>query len=390
MYTLAIMSKSFDAIVLGVGSMGAPACYYLASRGYKVLGLEQFDIPHDQGSHAGQSRIIRKAYFEHSDYVPLLERAYANWKQLEQATGTQLYYPTGLLYAGTSDGLLLKGVKESAARFNLAVEHVSNSNERFPQFNLPDSYEVVFEPDAGFITPERAIVTYAEQALVAGAELHTKEPVLEWKPEGSGIQVKTTRGVYTSQSLVITAGPWASNFIPALASKLKVTRQVIGWVNPKQRAPFQLGNFPCWMVDDAQPGMFYGFPILPVGKFGGPIGLKVAHHYPGTPVNPDQVNRSVSAAEEELLVNAIKRILPQGYGSTHTLKTCLYTNTPDEDFIIDYLPGYDHRVAIAAGFSGHGFKFSSAVGEVLADLATGKTIDLPLGFLGIKRFMTSH
>jgi sarcosine oxidase len=383
------MNRNQDVIVLGVGSMGSSTCYYLAKRGYRVLGLEQFDIPHDQGSHAGQSRIIRKAYFEHPDYVPLLQRAYENWKEIEAISGSQIYFPTGLLYAGKPNDVLIKGVRESATKYNVNVESlsISETKDRFPQFQIPEGYEVLVEPDAGFVTPERAVLLYVEQAIQAGANIHTKEKAISWKKEGEVITVTTNKETYTCKKLIITAGPWAGQLIPGFSKQLKVTRQVIAWINPKERKLFELGQFPCWLIDDhTQDGMYYGFPILPVAKFGAPIGLKVALHYPGQVSDPDAVNRIPSIDDEAMLIDAIDKYLPQGYQSTHVLKTCLYTNTPDENFVLDFLPGYNQQVVIAAGFSGHGFKFVSVVGEIMADLAQQGKTDLPIAFLNASRF----
>lgn len=363
--------------------MGAATCYYLASRGQRVLGIEQFQIPHEQGSHAGQSRIIRKAYFEHSDYVPLLDQAYQNWTQLEQECGVQVFYKTGLLYAGQKNGILTGGVKQSAAKYKIPLEEVTGS--RFPQFDLSNELEVLYEPEAGFVTPEKAITQFALLAARHGAEIHNQEAVVEWKKDGDGIQVKTSRNVYTCQTLVITAGAWAGQQIPSLKTKLQVTRQVILWLNPRDTRVFELGNFPCWLIQDNSSGAYYGFPYLQNGKFLGPTGMKVAYHYPGDPTDPNQVNRAISKSEEEQLVRAIQRYLPRGYASTVTSKTCLYTNTPDEHFVIDYLPGYKNRVVIAAGFSGHGFKFASAVGEIVAGMATGNKVS-SIDFLGLSRF----
>ena len=382
------MKTNFDIIVIGVGSMGSATCYQLAQQGYDVLGLEQFDIPHDQGSHAGQSRIIRKAYFEHPDYVPLLQRAYHNWKQIETAANTQVYFPTGLLYAGKSDDALIKGVRASAAAYQLEVESLSkqDATRRFPAFHFPESYEVMFEPDAGFLTPERCITVYADQAIRLGTTLRTKAKVLEWRKEGTGIAVKTNHGTYFSNKLVITAVPWAGQLIPSLRQSLNVTRQAIAWVNTKHPDSFALGNFPCWLIDDdSMPGMYYGFPQLPVAQFGAPIGMKLAYHYPGAISDPDQVNRVTALPDEEHLVNALERFLPNAYATTHTMKTCLYTNTHDEHFVIDFLAGYEQRVAVAAGFSGHGFKFVSVVGEIMADLVTKGKTDLPIDFLSAQR-----
>jgi sarcosine oxidase len=180
---------------------------------------------------------------------------------------------------------------------------------------------------------------------------------------------------------VITAGAWAGKMIPGVASRLRVTRQVIAWVTPRNWDAFALGRFPCWIADQ-----FYGFPVLPVGAFGGPIGLKVARHFPGALSDPDHLDRVPSPADERELVDALHTFIPDGYAETHVMKVCMYTNTPDENFILDYLPGFDKDVAVAAGFSGHGFKFSSVVGEIMADLAMKGRTSLPIGFLNARRF----
>lgn len=383
------MNKNFDVIVLGVGSMGSATCYYLAKQGYNVLGLEQFDIPHDQGSHAGQSRIIRKAYFEHPDYVPLLQRAYDNWKEIEAVSGAQIYFPTGLFYAGKPGETLIKGVRESAQKYNVRVESLSHAEatNRFSQFQIPQDYDILFEPDAGFVTPERAVLVYVDQAIRAGANIHVKEKTISWEKHGDTINVRTIKDSYTCSKLIITVGAWAGTLIPGLARQFKVTRQVIAWTNPEEWKPFELGEFPCWMIDDdTKHGMYYGFPVLPIGKFGAPIGLKVAHHYPGLVSNPDAVNRIPDKEDEDNIIYAIRKFLPKGYSSTHVLKTCLYTNTPDENFIIDFLPENNKQVVIAAGFSGHGFKFISVVGEIMADLAMKGKTELPIQFLNAQRF----
>src|SRR5262245_44060619 len=181
--------SSFDVIVIGVGSMGSATCYFLAKRGYKVLGLEQFDISHEFGSHTGQSRIIRKAYFEHPDYVPLMQRAYENWKQLEDETGEQLYFQTGLLYAGKPHNEIINGVKRSASLYNIELEKLSpaEAGNRYSPFHFPESFEILFEPIAGFLPPERSIRLYANEAARKGAEIHSNEKVIEWKNEGNGI-----------------------------------------------------------------------------------------------------------------------------------------------------------------------------------------------------------
>ncbi|MBX2917070.1 MAG: N-methyl-L-tryptophan oxidase [Cyclobacteriaceae bacterium] len=379
---------SYDVIVIGVGSMGSAACYYLAKSDVKVLGIEQFGIPHENGSHAGQSRIIRKAYFEHPDYVPLLERAYHNWKQLEAETGTQLYFPTGLLYAGKADGILIKGVKESARQYNINIETINHteSKNRFPSFTIPLDFEILFEPNAGFLTPERCILSFTELAIKAGATIHTHEQLVSWKQDGSVITVQTTKQTYSCKKLIITTGAWTSHVLPNMQPQLSVTRQVVVWGTPQQWDNFIQRNFPCWLIDDAQqPGMYYGFPILPVSQIGGSIGLKAAYHYPGKPTDANRVDRTITPTEETELVKSVRQYLPTGFNSIHLSKICLYTNTPDENFIMDFLPE-NNNVVVAAGFSGHGFKFASVVGEVLSDLALKGETTMPIEFLNLNRF----
>jgi sarcosine oxidase len=379
--------NTFDVIVIGVGSMGSSACYHLAHRGYKVLGFEQFDITHEFGSHAGQSRIIRKAYFENSDYVPLLNRAYENWKAFERETGEQLYFPTGLVYFGSPAHPLMKGVKRSSSLYNIKLDQL-NSNETsqlFHQFKIPDHFETLFEPDAGFVTPEKTIKLYSKQAIKKGAEIRAREKVLNWKKDQNEIIVTTDKNIYRCNKLIITAGAWAGKMIPSLSKKLRITRQFIAWLKPKNWSDFALDRFPCWLLaDDKRPGCYYGFPILPEDKFGEPTGLKIAHHYPATEADPDNVNRQVKAEDEEDLKYIFEKYF-NGDFEILSYKICLYANSPDEDFIIDKLPGYEDKIIIACGFSGHGFKFVPVIGEILADLAINNKTSLPVGFLNAER-----
>jgi sarcosine oxidase len=381
-------ANKYDVIIIGIGSMGISTCYWLAKRGYKVLGLDQFGIPHEQGSHTGQSRIIRKAYFEHPDYVPLLNRAYENWKEFETLTSKQLYFQTGLVYFGQSNNAVIKGVKESAALHQIKIDQLTREQaaSTFPQFTLPGNFETVCEPDAGFITPEKAIQLYKEEAIKASADIRTNEIVLSWKKEDGSIKVVTNKNTYYSKKLIITAGAWAGKMLPQLKTELTVTRQTIAWVQTMHPDSFSLGNFPCWMLEEEGRGCYYGFPMLPADRFGGPVGLKLAHHYPGQKTNPDNVNRQINKEDEADLQYALAKYLPAANATIVAWKICLYANTKDENFIIDHLPGYDGDVTIACGFSGHGFKFVSVVGEILADLAIEGKTNMPIDFLSLKRF----
>jgi len=384
------LNNSFDVIVIGVGSMGSATSYYLAKRGYKVLGLEQFDISHEFGSHAGQSRIIRKAYFEHPGYVPLLERAYENWEALEWETGKQVYYKTGLLYAGNPNNEMIKGVERSAGLYNIDLDqmNIAAAADQFPQFKFPDDFEILLEPEAGFITPEKAIRLYASQAKKNGAAIHSNEKVIDWKKDKNIILLKTDKQTYQCDKLIITAGAWAGKMIPGLADKIKVTRQFVAWIKTKNDDQFELNKFPCWMIsDDEKHGCYYGFPLLDTEKFGEPAGLKLAHHFPNEVTDPDKVDRRSTEKDIQNLKYCLNKYLPGVFDSILHTKICLYANSPDENFIIDKLPGYEENVSIACGFSGHGFKFASVVGEILADLAIEGRSDLPIEFLNAKRFV---
>ncbi|MBK78517.1 MAG: N-methyl-L-tryptophan oxidase [Flavobacteriaceae bacterium] len=385
---LSIQNKktNYDVIVIGVGSMGSSACYHIAKQGLSVLGLEQFDIPHEMGSHTGQSRIIRKAYFEHPNYVPLLERAYQNWRSLEKEISNQIYFKTGLLYFGPSNHLLIKGTQKSAIKYGIKVNELDREEQldKFPQFKVPENYTNLIEVDAGFVTPERAILSYTEQALKYKAIIHTKEKTLEWSKKDDIIQVKTNKQIYKCKKLVLTAGAWTSKF--SNIKNLNVTRQILAWAKPEKPDMFELNNFPCWtFADPSVNGIYYGFPSLPRFTFEEPSGFKFAHHTKGKLTDPDIVNRNVSKEEEKTLVEAIKKFIPKGIETITSLKTCLYTYSPDEDFILDFYNN-NEDVVIASGFSGHGFKFASVIGEILSELVTkGKSIH-PINFLKSNRF----
>jgi sarcosine oxidase len=383
----------YDCIVIGVGSMGASTCYYLAQRGLKVLGIEQFDIVHNQGSHGGLSRIIRKAYFEHADYIPLLERAYQNWAKIEAISGQRIFHHTGLLYAGPHGHELLQQVKASADQYKIELEELTAKHaiSRFPKLGLPTAYECLFEPDAGYVRPDVAINAYTQTAQTHGATLHTHEKVLQWNTNESEVIVMTDKGRYKASKLIITAGAWSSGLLPGIATHLHVTRQVLAWFKPKDAALFTADRFPCWLIPNGnQDGAYYGFPVIDEHGNGPEAAIKIALHEQGTVVNPDAVDRNITETDLVHLTQFAQKFLPSSIGPLVHAQVCLYTYSPDGHFIIDKLPGYEDRVVVACGFSGHGFKFASAVGEVLADLAMyGKTV-LPIGFLHAGRFSALH
>lgn len=371
----------YDVIVIGVGSMGSSACYHLASRGAKVLGIEQFGISHENGSHTGESRLIRKAYFEHPDYVPLLHNTYQGWKQIEQASKSQLYWETGLAYFGLPECEMLDGVRRSAALYDISIGHLSDGQIKnmWPQFNLPNTYVGIWEPEAGFLTPEPAIQSLAALAVDKGAEIHTEEKVLDWSIDGVA-KVRTNKAVYQAKKIIFTAGAFSQELIKAKV-KLKVTQQFMGWTSPLGLNEYSLDNFPCWMIsEEGKAGPFYGFPEI------GERGMKIAYHREGEELLRDLATGALEEGERSILNALLQDYFPLISNKIEVMKRCKYTYSEDENFIVDQLAEYDNRVIIAAGFSGHGFKFVPVIGEALAELALNGGTDLPIDFLNIKRF----
>ncbi len=380
--------QHFDTIIVGGGSMGAAAAYHLAQRGAKVLVLEQFDFIHDNGAHGGQSRIIRKAYFEHPDYVPLLLRAYQNWADLEQKTAEKVYHETGIVYFGAKGDELLENTKASAELYNLKLDilEMDFAKKQYPIFSeIPNDWQCLFEPEAGFLLVEKCIRLMLQEAIKMGTVAKAREKVVSWEAMEKGVQVSTEKGIYTADKIVFTAGAWTNQLLSALKIPLKVTRQILGWVRPDDWEAFKLGNFPCWFVSDVEQGLYYGMPIVEKESVSGALGLKLGAHHHGAVVNPDQVNRNISAADEADFRYVLEKYIPSANGDTLAVKTCLYANSPDEHFIIDFLPD-NQRVVFACGFSGHGFKFASVIGEILADMAMYGKTDLPVDFLSLRRF----
>ncbi len=368
--------------------MGSAACLNLASRGCRVLGLEQFDIVHDRGSHTGQSRIIRKAYFEHPDYVPLLERSYENWRKFEKLTSSEIYHKTGILYMGKAESEVLAGTRRSATLYDIPLVDLSfeNCRNQYPDFKLPEDFDTFIEPDSGFVIPEKAITLYTDEAIKQGAIIKTNATVTSWLQHNNTVTVITNLGEFTCDKLIVTAGSWSSSLLPSLPARLKVTQQILAWIDVPDHEHFSPENFPCWFIEDDERGLFYGFPLIHKSDSTAPAGIKVAHHAPGERYDPNKVNTVVPAQAKENIDYMLEKYLPGLKNFPIVYKQCLYTYSEDGNFIIDHLPGSNERVTIACGFSGHGFKFVSAIGEVLADLAITGTTALPIDFLRLRRF----
>lgn len=371
----------YDVIVLGLGGMGTAAALALARRGRRVLGLEQFAVGHDRGSAHGRTRVIRMAYYEHPDYVPLLRRAYDLWYELEQRTGRHLFTECGVLNIGPPDGEVVPGVLQAAEQHHLPVEGLDAAElrRRYPAFRLGDEYAGVLEPRAGFLHVEDCVSAHAEEARRLGAEFRENEPAMSWKADGGGVVVRTERDTYAADRLVITAGPWAGRVLAGLGLPLTVLRKVVLWIGTADDRLFTRDRFPIYLAETPN-GFYYGFPVLDA------TGQKTARHDGGDVVaDPSHVNRTVTDADEADCRAFLRAHLPDVNGPTQRASVCLYTVTPDHHFILDVHPEYP-QIALAAGFSGHGFKFAPVVGEVMADLADAGRTELPIGRFRLGRF----
>lgn len=372
----------YHSIIIGLGSMGSSALYQLAKRGVKVLGLEQFGIAHTKGSHSGQTRIVRKAYFEHPDYVPLLEEAYKGWEAIKQESGKQLFHKNGVVYFGEPEHEVMRGVEFAAREFNIRVDRIQN--DKFKMFEVPTQFQALVEPEAGFAVTDETIEAYVEQAEKHGAEVQTGEQVMGWRVKDSYVEVHTDKMEYHTEKLILTAGAYSHQLIPEYSNLLNITRQLMFWIKPEHPELFKPDEFPCWVIAEPKyPGLFYGFPIL--NKEGSNGLLKVAHHARGETIHPDDMNKFNPKKEKEKIVEVLEKYMPQALGEVVDFTACMYTYSPDENFIIDVLPETNSRIVVGAGFSGHGFKFVPVVGEILADLVQNGRTDHPIDFLRLNR-----
>lgn len=357
----------FDVVVCGLGAMGSAAVEHLARRGKRVLGLERYAPGHDRGSSHGLTRIIRLGYFEHPSYVPLLRHAYKLWHDLERAIGRQLLHVTGIAEIGPPDSRLVRGMLACAHLHALRHELLAAPElmRRFPAFRVPPDYIAVLQPDGGVLDVEPSIAALLALATAAGAEIRSGEAVRAVEPCAGAVRVVTDRGSVEAGAAIIAAGAWMNSLLPGLAAPLRITREVMGWFDPIDAQPFSGGRTPVFIIE-SRHGMHYGIPP----QAGIQAGIKVAkHHHRNETVDPDAYDRTVSAEDETLIRAAIAEHIPAANGRLIAAKTCLYTMTPDGDFLIDRLPGAPN-IIVASPCSGHGFKFAPVVGEILADLAT--------------------
>ncbi len=374
--------EHYDAIVVGVGGVGSSAIYYLARRGARVLGIDRFQPPHDRGSTHGHTRVIRQAYFEHPDYVPLLREAYRGWQELEACTGQQLFHQVGLLEVGPPDGTVVPGVLRAAAEHRLRVEPMTGTGieSRWPTIRVGDGLAGVFEPSAGYLLVEDCVRAYLHEARAAGARLSFDTAVQSWSTNGSGVQIKTVDGRrIVANRLVITAGAWTAELLKDLGVELVVRRKSLFWFETVDASYNATNGMPVFLFE-LPDGVFYGFPQLDSQ------GLKVAEHSGGRVIgDPLAVDREVDLSEQKRIQAFLMAHLPGVRQRVNQHATCLYTMSPDEHFIVDHYPALP-QVVFAAGLSGHGYKFAPILGRALAEMALDGGTDLPIGFLSLQRF----
>jgi sarcosine oxidase len=375
------MSETYDCIVLGVGGFGAGTLYHLAKRGVSVLGLERFEIAHDRGSSHGETRIIRKAYVEHPDYVPLVLSAYKLWNDLEAESGQTLFHNCGLLLFGLPDSEAIAGSRLAVAQHGVEIQKMDfdEARRKYPGYRFPDGIEVMYDADAGFLEVEHCTQTHVNQAQKHDAVVNTGETVVKWSSDGTAVRVRTDHNEYQAARLIITAGAWATELLADLSIPLEVVRKPLFWhettsdhYNASQGAPTFYFELPTGDI-------FYGFPSID-GKT-----VKLAEHTGGKPVSdPLNVDREIHSEDTEPIASFISQCMPGLKTEPSRHSVCMYTLTPDHHFIVDRHPRYEN-VTIAAGFSGHGYKFTSVLGQAMADLSLDGKTDHPIEFLSINR-----
>jgi sarcosine oxidase len=372
-------AERFDVLIIGLGAMGSAAAYHLSRRGHRVLGLDQFTPPHNHGSSHGMSRIIREAYFEHPVYVPMVQRAYELWAELELESRQTLWQQTGGIMIGPGEGILVTGALRSAQDHHLIHEVLSAAEirRRFPALNPIDEMIGIWEPRAGVLFPEKCIAAHLALARKHSATIRLEEHAHSWTIDGTGVGVNTSKGSYWCEKLIITAGAWLQRLVSELKLPLTVERQVLFWFEAAEHSErFHPGSCPIYLFEYEPDRYIYGFPDLGDG-------IKIARHHEGESTDPDMVERT-RPEELEAMRGLVRRFLPDANGALRDTAVCLYTNTPDFHFLIDLHPQCSN-VLIASPCSGHGFKFSGVIGEILADQVAGIESRFDLSLFRLKR-----
>lgn len=359
------MNNHYDVVIVGAGSMGMAAGYYLSKQGIKTLLLDSHNPPHDKGSHHGTTRIIRHAYGEGSQYVPMVLRAQELWEQLQQEANQELFLQTGVLCAGAPESAFTNEAIQSGREYSLPIEVLSSKEMeyRWRGFTFPEGYFGCFEPKAGVLYSEKCIQAFRDLGTANGMTLLPYTKVEKVEVHANGGTIQTASDTYYADFIVMSAGAWSGKLLDELGLNLPLqpTRKTVSWFEC-DRELFEPGLFPAFSVDTLH-GQYYGFPDI------GGSGLKIGRHDGGKKVDPDGWIVPYGSDDEAEIRPFLEKFMPRANGSLLKGSTCLYTFTPDENFILDQHPEFPH-LFISAGFSGHGFKFSSVIGEIISQVIT--------------------
>lgn len=377
------LNGMYDVIVVGGGTMGSAAAYYLSKYNLKILMIDQYSIPNLYGSHHGHTRMFRLANGNGGKYVPLGLESLKLWKELEEETGKTLFKKTGALTVGHPHSEFVKEAIDCSEKYHLEYEVMSSDQmmKRWSGIQIPENYYGCFDPEAGFLFSEASILTYKEQAIAQGVDVIEHEAVMDIVFLEDSVQVMTTQQMFSSAKIIVTAGAWIPKLLDSLELPIQPIRKTIGWFQPKDNQLYSK-DFPCFIFDTEVNGHYYGFP-----DFDG-SGVKLGRMDLGYEANADSLNREFGSFEDD--EGDIRRFLeiymPKAAGVLLDGKVSMFSNTPDHDFIIDFFPEHDNGV-FAGGFSGHGFKFASVIGSILADLTLKGTTDHDISFLTLQRFI---
>ncbi|MDM9622782.1 N-methyltryptophan oxidase [Rhizobium sp. AC44/96] len=383
------MTAEYDVAVIGLGAMGSAALAFLSARGVKTIGIDAYFPAHALSSSHGDSRLIRLGYFEDPSYVPLLRRAYQNWRALEARLRSDILTITGVLQIGAPDSKIVTGTRASCAMHGLAHEVLDKAEmaRRFPAFQLDSDDIAVLDPQGGYLRPEAAVMGYLKLAAQDGAVLHFGERVSAIEPDDGGVTILSAAGRYRARKVIVATGSWIAELAPTLKAHAVPIRQVVAWYQPRDGFATEPHRMPCFLRDEGSDGSYFGFPAI------GADGVKVGRHaHFREPIDPNQPNPAVNDADTALLDGFIAKRVPAAAGLRVNAVTCRYTMLPSEDFLLDFLPG-NSNVVVASPCSGHGFKFTSVVGEILADLALDGGTALPTDaftFAAMDRFIENQ
>ncbi len=372
----------YDVIIIGLGAMGSAASYYLSKNGVKVLGLDTYEPPHKLGSSHGHTRVIREAYHEGTSYVPIVKRAYELWNELDHEIEDKLILEYGGMYLG-DDGKYLSDAKKSAKKYDIPIKEFSSKEikEKYNILNPPNNFKGLLENRSGAVFPEKAISNFLSKSINNGSSHNYNEKVIGWGKQSKFYKVETDKNNYFAEKLIFSSGAWIKNLVPSLKLPVKIERQVLFWFDPiKDKDKFHYSNMPNtgWDLDNGME--FYTQPNIE-NK-----GFKVAMHHNGKFISENDLNRESNADDLSIVKNFLEEYIPLANGKLIDSRVCVYTNTPDFDFIIDFYPN-DENIIICSPCSGHGFKFTPAIGEICSELVINNGTNYDLSEFSIKRLM---